>query len=95
MLKERRKGYKAVTSGDLMQINAIAMFKDGIKGYIITAIGLTSKFGFAYGYSSLSSRSVKDFMSKLEYVCPFKIRSVKTDKVSEFEKEFDKLKDLG
>lgn len=77
-----------------MQIDAISIFKDGIKRYIITAIDVKSKFGYAY--SSLSSRSAKDFMSKVEYVFPFKIKRIQTDNGSEFEKEFDKyIKEKG
>lgn len=94
--KERRKGYRPEKAGDLVQIDAITMFKDGIRRYIITAIDVKSKFGFGYAYSNLSSRSAKDFMEKLEYVFPFKINRIQTDNGSEFEKEFDRyLKEKG
>lgn len=74
--KERRKGYRPEKAGDLVQIDAISMFRDGIKRYIITAIDVKSKFGFGYAYSNLSSRSAKDFMEKIEYVFPFKVNRI-------------------
>ncbi|MGC9071066.1 MAG: integrase core domain-containing protein, partial [Elusimicrobiales bacterium] len=67
----------------------MTLFKEGIKRYIITAIDLKSRFAFAYAYTNLSSRSAKDFMDKLEYVSPFKIKKVQTDNGSEFERYFD------
>jgi len=67
--KLRRKGYTPLAPGDLLQIDSIIRFKDGIKRYILTAIDLKSGFFFAYGYSNLSSKSGLDFYQKLESVC--------------------------
>lgn len=87
--KERRKGYRPQESGDLIQIDSVSIFKEGIKRYIITAVDVKSKFAFAYAYTNLSSRNAKDFMSKLEYVAPFKIKRIQSDNGSEFGKYFD------
>lgn len=87
--KERRKGYKPENSWELLQIDTITIFKEGIRRYIITAVDVSSKFGFAYAYSNLSSRNARDFMNKLEYVSPYKIKHVQTDNGLEFEKYFD------
>lgn len=88
--KERRKDYKPFRAGDLVQIDSITLFKEGIRRYIITAVDLQSRFGFAYAYERLNSRNAKDFMSKLEYVAPFKIRHVQTDNGGEFGKYFER-----
>ena len=86
--KTRRKGYKPTVSGDLLQLDTIVQFINGIKRYIVTAIDLTSDFAFAYAYSTASSHNVKDFFSKLEQVVPFEIKRIQTDNGSEFEYYF-------
>jgi transposase InsO family protein len=86
--KLRRKGYQPVSPGDLLEIDSITRFKDGLKRYILTAIDCKGGFAFAYSYSSLSSKSAKDFFEKLESVAPFKIRAVQTDNGLEFKKHF-------
>lgn len=86
--KLRRKGYTPESPGDLLQIDSICRFRDGIKIYLLSAIDLKSDFSFAYGYSSLSSKSGLDFFQKLESIAPFKIKAVQTDNGLEFEKYF-------
>jgi len=94
--KLRRKGYQPAYPGDLLQIDSITRFKDGLKRYILTAIDCKGEFSFAYSYSSLSSKSAQDFFQKLEAVAPFKIKAVQTDNGLEFEKYFrDSLKRKG
>lgn len=80
---------KAQVPGELVQIDAIVRFEDGIRFYLITAVDLFSRFSFAYAYRTLSSRAALDFYSKLERVAPFEIQAVKTDNGSEFLGEFD------
>ncbi len=95
--KFRRKDYNPEKSGDLLQIDTIVKFINGIKRYIVTAIDLKSDFGFAYVYSSASSLNTKDFFSKLEMVAPFTIKRIQTDNGSEFEyhfREYIKDKDI-
>lgn len=86
--KLRRKGYMPQGAGDLMQIDAIELFMDGTKRYIITAIDVFAKFAFAYGYKSLSSLSARDFMEKLIRVAPFSVARIQTDNGKEFHKYF-------
>jgi transposase InsO family protein len=86
--KLRRKGYYPTSEGDLIQIDTIVKFINGIKRYIITAIDLKSEFTFAYAYSSLNSKNTLDFFQKLQEVAPFSIKRIQTDNGSEFEKHF-------
>src|SRR5574343_139212 len=86
--KLRIKDYKPDKAGDIVQIDTVVKFVDGIKRYIITAIDIESDFAFAFGYKSLSSASARDFMKKLEDVVPFKITHVQTDNGLEFERYF-------
>lgn len=86
--KLRRKDYKPDKEGDLLQLDTIVKFINGIKRYIITAIDLKSDFAFAYGYTNASSITTKDFFQKLENVVPFQIKRIQTDNGSEFDKYF-------
>ncbi len=86
--KIRRKDYQPEQPGDLLQIDTIVKFINGIKRYIITAIDLKSEFGFAYGYRNHSSKNTADFFAKLQSVAPFQIKRIQTDNGSEFDHLF-------
>lgn len=86
--KLRRKGYQPKKAGDLVEIDTIITFIDGIRRYTVTAVDLYGRFAFAFNYSHLSSAIAKDFFLKLEAVAPFKITHVQTDNGYEFEKYF-------
>ncbi len=86
--KLRRKDYQPKKAGDLAQIDAIELFIDGTKRYIITAIDVYARFAFAFAYKSLSSAAAKDFMEKLIKVAPFAISHIQTDNGKEFHKYF-------
>jgi len=82
--KLRRKGYHPDNPGDLVQIDSVVKFINGVKRYIITGIDLSSGFAFAHAYSKHTSNTAKDFFTKLEKVTPFKITHVQTDNGCEF-----------
>ena len=86
--KARRKGFYPVQPGDLVEIDTVDMFVDGLKRYLITAIDLPTRFAFAYTYKSSSSACARDFLGKLRSVAPFKITRVQTDNGHEFLKHF-------
>jgi len=89
--KLRFKGKKRdLLPGDLVQVDTIVYFLDGVRRYIVVGIDLASRFGFAYGYKHLSSRSARDFMEKFREVAPFEIRGVQTDNGSEFLGDFER-----
>jgi transposase InsO family protein len=83
--KIRRKDYQPATAGDLVQVDTIVKFINGIKRYIVTAIDLKSEFGFAYAYTNHSSKSTADFFAKFQSVAPFQIKRIQTDNGSEFD----------
>jgi len=86
--KIRRKGYVPQNPGDLVQVDSVAIFTQGLKRYIVTAIDLKTRFAFACAYSTLSSLSAKDFMEKFRKAAPFEVKRVQTDNGQEFEKCF-------
>ena len=87
--KNRRKGFSPRQPGDLVQMDTISIFTDGLKRYIFTAIDISTRFTFAYAYKSNSSAHGSDFLGKLLKVAPFVIRRVQTDNGSEFLKHFE------
>jgi len=88
-MKQRRGSYAPSRPGELLQIDSVHVFIDGIKRYIITAIGIQTRFAFSYCYSSLSSGCAKDFLDKVQRVYPYPIQRVQTDNGLEFHKYFD------
>ncbi|NLH39341.1 MAG: transposase family protein [Elusimicrobia bacterium] len=87
--KERRKGYIPLNPGDLVQIDTLDIFLDGVKRYIINGIDIKTRFGFGYMYEKLNSLNAKDFLKRFSEVAPFEIKRIQTDNGSEFEKYFD------
>jgi len=82
------KGFKSNTPGELIQIDTVIQFINGIRRYCVTAVDTNSRFAFAYGYSSVSSKTAADFLTKLLEVAPFRLQSIQTDNGSEFAKYF-------
>ena len=74
--------------GELVEIDTVSIFVDGLKRYLLTAIDLPTRFAFAYTYKSSSSANARDFLAKLRNVAPFPITRVQTDNGHEFEKHF-------
>jgi putative transposase len=88
MKKTRRKGFYPTRPGELVEIDTVSIFADGLKRYLLTAIDLPTRFAFAYTYKSSSSANARDFLLKLKSVAPFPIERVQTDNGHEFEKHF-------
>jgi len=86
--KTRRRGFHPSQPGDLVEIDTVSIFTDGIKRYMFTAIDIKTRFAFAYAYKSNSSANGKDFLNKFTGVAPFPIRRIQTDNGSEFLKHF-------
>jgi transposase InsO family protein len=86
--KLRRKDYNPEKAGDLVQVDTVVKFINGVRRYIMTAIDVESDFAFAYGYTHLSSAVGRDFLKKLREVAPFTITHIQTDNGLEFEKYF-------
>jgi transposase InsO family protein len=86
--KIRIGSFKPQKPGDLVQVDAITIFLDGIKRYIITALDVKTRFAFAYTYKTLSSNTAKDFIKRFREVSPFEIKAIQTDNGKEFHKYF-------
>ena len=88
-IKQRIGSYLPKEPGDVVQIDAIEIFLDGIKRYILCALDIKARFAFAFSYKSLSSKTARDFMQKFQSVIPFRIQNIQTDNGKEFHKYFD------
>jgi putative transposase len=86
--KTRRKGFHADHPGDLVEMDTVSIFTDGLKRYMFTAIDTKTRFAFAYTYKSNSSANGRDFLNKFTSVAPFAISHIQTDNGSEFLKYF-------
>jgi putative transposase len=86
--KMRRKGFYPHQPGDLVEMDTVSIFVDGLKRYMFTALDVTTRFAFAYAYKSNSSASGRDFLQKFVTVAPFAVRHIQTDNGSEFSKHF-------
>jgi len=86
--KLRRAGYLPENPGDLLQVDTVETFVNGIKRYTISAVDLTSRFAFSYTYSTGSSTNARDFYQKLDSVAPFEVKRIQTDNGSEFMAHF-------
>ena len=87
--KTRRKGFHPQQPGDLVEMDTVSLFLDGMKRYLFTAIDVRTRFAFAYAYKSHSSANGRDFLKKFTSVVPFPVRHIQTDNGSEFLKHFN------
>jgi len=87
--KTRRKGFHPVKPGDLVQMDTISIFMEGVKRYIFTAIDVKTRFAFAYAYKTNSSINGEDFLNKFTGLAPFAVSHIQTDNGSEFLKHFN------
>jgi len=86
--KLRVGSFKPQKPGDLVQVDAITIFFDGIARYIITALDVKTRFAFAYVYKSLSSNTARDFIKRFREIAPFDLGAIQTDNGKEFHKYF-------
>lgn len=69
-----------------VEVDTILRFVNGMRLYVFNAVDIHTKFEFAYGYTSNTTRSSVDFLNKLESVYPIKngIHTIQTDNGSEY-----------
>ncbi len=86
--KTRRKGFSPQLPGDLVQMDTVSIFADGLKRYLFTTLDVSTRFAFACAYPSNSSANGRDFLHKFLEVAPFKTARIQTDNGGEFQKHF-------
>ena len=88
--KLRRKGYIPRQPGDLVQMDTVSIFANGLKRYLFTAIDVNTRLAFAYAYKSDTALNGKDFLLKFVKVTPFATTRIQTDNGGEFAGHFDR-----
>lgn len=76
-------------SGFLLCLDTIVKYWQGQKRYILTGIDRHTKIAFARMYTTHSSMSSQDFLSRLYFLLDGKIENVQTDNGSEFCRHFE------
>lgn len=74
--------------GSLIQVDTQYFYVLGKKFYLFSAIDSKSRYGFVYGYKTISSASGRDFIRKVKAYFPFPIKAINTDNGSEYLLEF-------
>ncbi len=88
--KPRRKGFTPRNPGDLVQMDTVSIFTNGLKRYLFTAIDVQTRMAFAFAYKADSSANGQDFLRKFVKVTPFVTTRIQTDNGSEFAQLFDR-----
>lgn len=82
--------------GSLVQVDTQYFYVLGKKFYLFSAVDCKSRYGFVWGYPTISSASARDFIQKVYAYFPFSIRAINTDNGSEYLLHFHKtLNDTG
>lgn len=87
----RRKKHRRPHGARVVQIDTVTRFIDGIKRYVVTAIDTETRFAFAGTYTTHSSKSAADFLTRYQRLAP--IPALQTDNGSEFAGYFDQACD--
>lgn len=80
------KGFKAEYPGHCIALDTIEKQRDGRRMYLLTAIDVFTRTGFAIGTRSHSSRTAAQFFILVSRLFPYPIHTVLTDNGSEFKK---------
>lgn len=82
--------------GSLIQVDTKHVHILGNKFYIFAAIDCKSRLSFTYCYTTISSKSAQDFLSRAIEYFPFKVVAINTDNGSEYLMYFhQRAKELG
>lgn len=80
---------KKVMRGYLVQLDAIVIYWNGLKRYILTAIDTATRLAYAHMYVNKSSASAADFLERFHALMSSEIEHGQTDEGSEFAGQFE------
>ncbi len=80
------KGYRPEGPGDCLAMDTIERRKDGLARYLITCIGLASRFSFALAFRTRSSARAALTLALVQIVFPVSLQRVLSDNGGEFAK---------
>lgn len=85
--KTRRKGTTSEKEGDIVQVDTVVFFNNGIRYYLLTAIDIFTRKTYVQLSKTGSSLSAREFLMYIKQYQP--ILHIQTDNGSEFHKYFD------
>jgi len=85
------KRFKALYPGHCIAFDTIEKQRSGKRMYIIVAIDLYTRIGFALGTKSHASNTMAHFLHLISMLFPYSIKHVLSDNGSEFKKYFSAL----
>jgi len=77
--------------GSLVQVDTKHLYILGIRFYVFAAVDCKSRYAYTYAYTSISSRSAQDFLSRVQSHFPFPVAAINTDNGSEYLLYFHRL----
>lgn len=78
------KELKEKSLGSLIQVDTKHLPILGTKFYVFAAVDCKSRYAYTWAYTNISSRSAKDFLSRIQNNFPFPVSAVNTDNGSEY-----------
>lgn len=85
------KGFEALLPGDLVGLDAVVLQESRRKLFLIVAIDHATRMAVARAYRTLSSRTAKDLLTRMQLLLGVSIRAVLTDNGSEFHAAFEQV----
>ncbi len=82
------KDFKALYPGHCIAFDTIEKQRNGYRMYILVALDLYSRVGFALGTKSHGSQTMAHFLHLISMLFPYEIKNVLSDNGSEFKKYF-------
>jgi len=78
------KELKERSLGSLIQVDTKHLPVLGTKFYVFAAIDCKSRYAYTWAYTTISSKSAKDFLTRVKFNFPFPLQAVNTDNGSEY-----------
>jgi len=70
--------------GSLVQVDTKHLYVLGNRFYLFAAVDCKSRYGYIWAYTTISSASAADFLSRVTEAFPFPITAINTDNGSEY-----------
>ena len=83
------KGHRSAHAGQVVSLDTITRFRDGIRYHVFTATDHATRFGMAAVTSSATSRVAAGFLRTVQAAFPGHIKTILTDNGSEYQGAFD------
>lgn len=70
--------------GSLVQVDTKHLYILGTRFYVFAAVDCKSRYAYTYAYTTISSKSARDFLSRVKTYFPFPLEAINTDNGGEY-----------